>query len=202
MKPADALAQFVQDGLRAGHSPEELRRALTGAGWQDGEVAQALSGWQDAGLRLPVPYPRPQVSAREALLYGLLFATLLGLCWNLVTLGFALIEDWLGTRPDWRGTYIPRWAIATLIVVTPLFLWLYLHIERGHRARARASVVRRWFGAVTCLLAALTLLGAAISVVYGLLSGDLTAQFIANTALVVTVAGLVILFFRDFLQEG
>lgn len=205
MKPAEELARFVQDGLRAGHSSAELKSAMAQAGWSSEQIDAALSGWADAGLRLPVPRPRAHVSAREAMIYGLLFVALLGLCWNLVTLGFALIEIWLGARAQGPfGGYLPRWSIATLIVVTPLFLALYLHIDRAHRAVAgqHGSVIRRWFGAVTFLLSALTLLGAAISVIYGLLSGDLTAQVMANTALVVTVATLVLLFFRDFMREG
>lgn len=205
MKPAEELTRFVQDGLREGHSPAELQTAMAQAGWSSAQIDAALSCWTDAGLRLPVPRPRAHVSAREAMLYGLLFVALLSLCWNLVTLGFALIENWLGERSHGQyGRYLPRWSIATLIVVAPLFLALYLHIEHAYRSDSgqNGSVIRRWFGAVTFLLSALTLLGAAISVIYGLLSGDLTAQFIANTVLVVTVASLVLLFFRDFMREG
>ncbi len=205
MKPADELAQFVRDGLRSGHSPEELRQAMASAGWGRREIDAALSVWADGGLSLPVPRPRPHVSAREAMLYGLLFVALLSLCWNLVNLGFALIEIWLTERPVARfQRHLPRWSIATLIVVTPLFVALYLYIERMHRANTgqAGSVIRRWFGSVTFLLAALTLLGAAISVVYGVLSGDMTAQYTANTVLVVAVATLVMLFFRDFMREA
>ncbi len=205
MKPADALARFVEQGLRAGHSRDELRAAMEGAGWTRVEIDAALSGWHDAGLSLAVPRPRPSVSAREAMLYGLLFFALLSLCWNLVTLGFALIEIWFSDRPEMRfQRHLPRWSIATLIVVTPLFAGLYLYIERQHRGRAgrSGSVIRRWFGSVTFLLAALTLLGAAISVVYGVLTGDMTAQNTAKTALVVSIATLVLLFFRDFMREA
>ncbi len=205
MKPADALARFVEQGLRAGHSRDELRAAMASAGWTEAEIEAALAGWHDAGLSLAVPCPRPSVSAREAMVYGLLFFALLSLCWNLITLGFALIDMWLADRPDAHfRRFLPRWSIATLIVVTPLFAALYIYIERQHRDRTgrAGSVIRRWFGSVTFLLAALTLLGSAISVVYGVLSGDMNAQNIAKTALVVTIAGLVLLFFRDFMRES
>jgi hypothetical protein len=62
--------------------------------------------------------------------------------------------------------------------------------------------LRRKFGVLTLFLAALALLGAAVAVVYAGLMGVVTAQFTAKVALVVTIAALVIAWFRDFLEEA
>ncbi|MFN4057630.1 MAG: DUF5671 domain-containing protein [Roseinatronobacter sp.] len=207
MKPADALAQFVQDGLRAGRAPAQLRAALLAEGWSAPEVDRALGAWADHGLGLPVPRPRVQVASGEAVLYGLMFVALLVVIWHLIDLGFDLISVWL---PDpvrdsggvWVNTSI-RWSIAALVVTVPLFLWLNARVERAVRldpATARAPLRRR-FGALTLFLAALSLVGAAVSVVYGGLMGIVTAHFLAKTALVVVIAVLVIGYFRAYVAE-
>ncbi|MCC5985420.1 MAG: hypothetical protein JJU42_13770 [Rhodobacteraceae bacterium] len=208
MKPAEQLAQFVQQGLQAGHPPDTLRAALLDAGWSDAEVDGALAGWADAGLGVPVPRPRGSVSARDAAVYGLLFVALLSVTWNLVSLGFRLIDTWLpdplrGTGQDAWTSSSMRWSMAALIVVGPLFVALHLHAERATTNKGlRRSPMRRRVGALGLFLAALVLLGDAVGVVYALLSGDMTAQFIAKAALVAAVALLVMLYFRRFLDDG
>lgn len=204
MKPAEQLAQFVQQGLQAGHSPQELRAALTGAGWTAREIDAALAAWADGGLRLPVPRPRPYVSAREAMLYGLMFVALLSLTWHLVQIGFALVEIWLPEDPDrLYGPYVPMFSVATMLVMGPLFLWLYQRTEREEASDPgqRRSLIRRWFGAVAFLLSVLVLLGAAISVIYGALGGLLSLATLARTGIVVVVAGVVLVSFRGFLSD-
>ncbi len=207
MKPAEALSQFVQQGLQAGHTPERLRAALESAGWTSQEVDTALGGWDDAGLGMPVPRPRTSVSAREAMVYGLLFVALISVTWNLVSLGFRLIEIWVpdpatGYYDTWVGSSM-RWSMATLIVLSPLFLWLHLHAERATAANRglRRSPVRGRIGALGLFLAALVLLGDAVAVVYAGLSGDLTAQFLAKAGLVALVAMMVVGYFRRFTED-
>lgn len=205
MKPAEQLVQFVQQGLQSGHSVQELRAALSGAGWTEREIEEAISSWVDAGLRLPVPRPRPYVSAREAMLYGLMFVTLLTLTWHLVQIGFALVDLWLPETPlGQRGAYIPLWSVATMIVMGPLFLWLYQRTERNEALDPgqRRSFIRKWFGAVAFLLSVLVLLGAAVSVVYGALANLLNITALAKTGVVVMVATIVLVSFRDFVTEG
>ncbi len=207
MKPAEQLANFIQDGLRAGHSPDALRKVLLAEGWSEPEVTAALGGWADHGLGLPVPRPRALVAGHDAVLYGLMFVSLLIMTWNIVNLGFTLIEVWLpdplrNTTGSWSSGSI-RWSVATLIVALPLFLWLNMRAAKAVRADPgqRRAPLRRRFGAITLFLAALSLLGAAVAVVYAGLTGVVTAQFLAKTALVVTGAVLVIGWFRDYLAD-
>ncbi len=204
MKPAEELARFVQQGLQSGHAPQELRAALSDAGWSAREIDEALAGWADGGLRLPVPRPRPYVSAREAMIYGLMFVTLLTLTWHLVQIGFALVDLWLPLEPHGPyGPYLPLWSIATMLVMGPLFLWLYQSTERSEARNPaqRRSLIRKWFGALALSLSVLVLLGAAITVVYGALSAEINLAILARTGVVVIVALLVLVSFRGFVTE-
>lgn len=199
------LAQFVNEGLRAGHNAGDLRAALIAAGWSEREVETALALWVDGGLRLPVPRPQQTVSGRDILIYGLMGVAILSVTWHLVSLGFALIDRWV---PDpWRDR-IPnadsmRWSIAVLIVSLPLFLWLSYRTEAAARSDPgeRKAPVRRGFGSVALFLSALVLLGSAVLVVYTGLSGALTLAFGAKAALVVIVALVVLLWGRSFLRS-
>jgi hypothetical protein len=202
MKPRESLSDFVRDGLRAGHSPDELRTALERAGWSGAEIDAALTVWIDGGLRLPVPRPRSSVSGRELVVFALFAITLVVVIWHLVQLSFALIEIWLPDPDSPRGGWAHgsiRWSVSTLIVVLPLFAWLTWRVEtpsRGEPGRGRSPIEMR-FGALAMLLAILVLIGDAVAVIYAGLSGDLTVQFLAKAMVVAVVAGLLIGWFRD-----
>ena len=203
----ESLSEFVRDGLRAGHSLEELRGALERAGWPGAEIEASLSVWAEDGLRLPVPRPRPSVSGRELVMLGLFAITLVAVIWHLVQLSFALIETWLPDpeRPGdgWQRSSI-RWSVSTLVVVLPLFAWLTWRVEAPPRRSSGAplSPLQQRFGAVAVLLSILVLIGSAVAVVYAGLSGDLTAQFLAKAAVVAVVAGLLIAWFRGQANEA
>lgn len=202
MKPRESLSDFVRDGLRAGHGPDELRGALERAGWSGADIDAALAVWIDGGLRLPVPRPRPSVSGRELVIFALFAITLVVVIWHLVQLSFALIEIWLPDpdRPGggWAHGSI-RWSVSTLIVLLPLFAWLTWRVEtpsKGAPGLGRSPIETR-FGALAMLLAILVLIGDAVAVIYAGLSGDLTVQFLAKAAVVALVAALLIGWFRD-----
>lgn len=205
MTQRQPLARFIEEGLRAGHSADELRKALISAGWSAREIETVLALWGDGGLRLPVPRPQHSVSGRDILLYGLMGVALLFVTWHLVSLGFALIDRWL---PDPLHDHIPnaesmRWSIAVLIVSLPLFLWLNHRAEAAARndPGARKAPVRHGFGSVALFLSALVLLGSAVMVVHAGLGGALTLAFVAKSALVMIVALVVLLWGRSFLQS-
>lgn len=206
MKPAAQLSQFVQDGLRAGHSRDELRTALAAAGWSALEIDTALAAWSNSMLRVPVPRPVPAISARDVMIYGLMAVALLAVTWHLVQLCFGLIDLWLQdpVTQSYVSTNSMRWSIATLSVVTPLFLWLHIRAEGLSRRDPghRRAPLRARFGAAALFLAALVLLGDAIAVVFALLNGELSAQFVAKALVVAGVAGLVMLWGRGFLNES
>ena len=124
MKAAEALSEFVHAGLAGGADRPAIVQALKGAGWAEAEIDAALAQWADAPGLPPVPRPSAYVSAREALLYGLLFIALGVVSSHIVMLGFGIIEYLL---PDPYETYPGdggwlRWPIATLIAFLLAFV--------------------------------------------------------------------------------
>ena len=207
MARSDELNDFVRAGLASGRRGDELAAALTQAGWSGREITAALAAWLPAAPGLPpVPRPRAYVSAREALVYGLLFLLLGMICWHVTMLGFRVIETLL-PEPDQRYYYSSassmRWSIATLIPAVPLFVLLNRRVTRdtAQDSGRRSSLVRKWFAAVTLLLAALALLGDLVAVIYSLLNGDLTLRFAAKAGLIAVVGALVFAYYRDELDD-
>ncbi len=207
MARGDELNDFIHAGLAAGRSRDDLAASLAQAGWSTRETTRALEAWLPPtapGLP-PIPRPRAYVSAREGLVYGLLFLLLGAICWHVTMLGFHVIETLL---PGLDRPYPPpassmRWSMATLIPSVPLFLLINRRVMRdtAQDSGRRRSLVRKWFAAMTLLLASLTLLGDLVAVIYSLLNGDLTLRFAAKAGLIAVVAVLVFTYYRGELDD-
>ncbi|SFD06123.1 DUF5671 domain-containing protein [Tropicimonas isoalkanivorans] len=206
MRASDQLSEFVGTALASGHDRQTIAAELRTAGWSESEIDTALHAWADSAFVPPVPRPRTVVSAREAFVYGLLFAALLVVCVNVTILGFDLIDRWLPDVTDGDGTRSltsMRWSIAYLVVFFPVFLVISQRVETGAQAdrSRRRSAVRKWFGYITLFLAVIVLLGDTVALIFALLNGDLTSRFVAKTALVAATAGLVLLYLRGVTSE-
>jgi hypothetical protein len=134
---------------------------------------------------------------------------LLGIvAWHLGSLLFALIDT---TIPDQVETYGAdfldsqiRRGIAGLVVGGPLFVWLALHIRKQRRINPmmQRSRVRKWLTYVTLVIAACTLIGDAIGLVYGFLNGDLTTRVTLKFLVVAAIAGAIFLYFIRDAERG
>lgn len=207
MTVSEEARAYVHRALAAGRSPEAIRRALAEAGWSEAQIARALDAWAPGEDGLPVPRPPGQISARDAFLHLVLFAALYASAWQLGSLAFDLIELVLpdpAERPGaqlWRYDSI-RFSVASLVVAFPLFLWMTVKIDREIAADPvrRESPVRQWLGYLTLFGAILVLTGSAISLVYGLLRGELTVQFLLKVLTVAGIAAAIFAWFRIQLQ--
>ncbi|KGJ05365.1 hypothetical protein SAMN04487972_10673 [Paracoccus halophilus] len=202
----ELLSEFVRDALVRGADRDQIARALADAGWSGHEIDEALHGWETVPGLPPVPRPRAYASFREAVLYGLLFLSLAIIAWRICDLGMELIDRLIPDPADirtYRADGSIRWPVASLIVFTPLFVWLSRKAQGQMRddAGQRRSLVRKWFASVTLLLALLVLLGDGVTVIFTLLNGELTARFAAKAVLVAAVAALVFGYCRDALDD-
>jgi hypothetical protein len=70
------LESFVKESLQSGKAREEIAKALQNAGWPGAQITNALDAYADVPFSIPVPRPRPSLTAREAFLYLVMFSTL------------------------------------------------------------------------------------------------------------------------------
>lgn len=200
------LEHFVRDGLQRGLPRAEIQSAMLTAGWTPEQAKNALSAFADVAFPVPVPRPRPYLSAREAFLYLVLFAALYLSAFHLGSLSFELIER---AFPDPTARELPtlrdslRFSASALIVGFPLFVFMSWFISRGLERNPvkRLSAVRRWLTYLTLFLAVTILAGDLIALVYNLLGGEFTTRFLLKVATVAVIAGGVFGYYLSDLRQ-
>jgi hypothetical protein len=192
------LELFVREALAKGASKPEVAAALAAAGWEEAQARSALDAYADVVFPLPVPRPRPYLSAREAFFYLLLFATLYLSAWHIGSLLFNLIERAFPDPADSayalaRLGPAMRWSVASVVIAFPVFVFLsrHLSLELARSPAKRLSAVRRWLTYLTLFIAATVLIGDTIALVHGLLGGELSIRFLLKVLVVAVIAGTI-----------
>lgn len=171
-----------------------MEQALNDAGWSAHQIRDALAAYADVAFVVPVPRPRPQLSARDAFAYVVTFGALYLSAWHFGNLLFQFINlafpSELGDVRSYAFQQI-RWAVATLLVAFPVFLYGSYRTGRAvtEDPARRSSPVRRWLIYLTLTVAAFVVIGDAISLLYSLLSGELTVRFLLKSLVVGVIAG-------------
>lgn len=203
MAATDDLHTFVKEALARKLPREDVDGALRRSGWSQTQIRGALAAFADVDFPVPVPRPRPYLDARDAFLYLLLFATLYTTAWHLGQLVFLLIDQVFPDRAfsgHSHGQFIReamRFSVASLIVATPVFLYLSQLTSREARTdpAKRNSKVRRWLTYLTLFIASAVLIGDVIALMYNLLSGELTLRFILKMLTIAVIAGTTVTFY-------
>lgn len=192
------LDLFVREALAKGETREAIDSALTAAGWPAERIRSALSVYADVAFPVPVPKPRPYLSAREAFLYLTLFTTLYLSAYHLGSLLFRLIEQAWPDPADnefmvMRLEASMRWSTASVIIAFPVFLFLarYLGKELVRSPAKRLSAVRRWLTYLTLFVAAVVLIVDMTTLVNNALGGELTLRFLLKVAVAAIIAGTI-----------
>lgn len=189
------LERFVYEALARGESREAIAQALGSAGWREEQTRGALQAYADVPFAIPVPKPRASVSAREAFLYLVLFATLYFGAFHLGSLLFDLINrTWLDPAMEQALAYAGRsmrWSAAAVIVTFPVFVLLsrYIANDVARHPIKRLSPVRRWLTYLTLFVAATVLICDMTTLVFNLLGGELTTRFVLKVLVVALIAG-------------
>lgn len=192
----DVLVSFVRESLARGRSRAEVAEVLQRAGWGRDQIDDVLGSFADVDFVVPVPRPRPYLSARDAFLYLVLFSTLYASAFHVGSLLFDLItiaipDPLVDPRSAEYVRAGMRWSVATLVGAFPVFLyvsWLVNRETEGDPAK-RQSKVRRWLTYSTLFVAACVLMGDVIVLVYNLLGGELTLRFALKAAVAALIAG-------------
>ena len=193
---ADLLA-FVREALSRGIAREAIADQLRGAGWRPEEISGAMAAWADTNFPLPVPRRRPYLSAREAFLYLVLFATLYATAFNAGAVLFVALDRWMpdpSQRWETEGwATAARSATAGLLIAFPIFLSLSWVIGRGVRLdpEKRGSKIRKWLTYITLFVAAMVLIGDLTFLASRLLSGEIPTRVLLKVLVVLLIAGIV-----------
>jgi len=137
---------------------------------------------------------KPRVTPKDFFLWVAAMATLYGSVVSFITLLFNYIDH---AFPDSLNYYVDpysgsiRFAMASLIVLFPLFLVLMRIIRKGIISDpTRADIwVRRWALYLTLFIAGITLAADLITLINTFLGGDLTTRFILKVVVVFLVIG-------------
>jgi hypothetical protein len=191
------LIAFVEAALRAGASRADVEKALEDAKWSREQIGDGLTHYADVPFVVPVPRPRAHLSARDAFLYLLMFAMLYLSAYYFGSLLFQLINS---AFPDGLERFTLnaiaeriRFATAGLIVAFPVFLFTAARIAQTIRSDAthRNSAIRKWLTYLTLFAGAAVIVGDSITLLYNLLSGDLTVRFVLKVLVVAAIAGAI-----------
>jgi len=201
------LKDFVRRALEQKAARGDIVRVLEQAGWPAPEISAALGAFADIDFVTPAPKPRPFLSARETFLYLLMFGALYRLLWDVGALAFDYIDS---VVPDpafsraWSISDEIRWRIASLVVVLPLFGYVFWLIE-GQIARdplKAQSRPRRWCTYLTLLLATLTLVCDLAYLVHDALGGELGPRIVLKMLVVAVLAGGNFIYFLSEMRQG
>jgi hypothetical protein len=202
------LQQFVRDALMKDIPAKKIDAALKQAGYDDEERKEALSLYADVDFPIPVPKRKPYMSAREAFLYLVMFATLYTSAWNVGSLLFQFIYRWI---PDASSSYIydtqlstdaVRMATSALIVAFPVFLWVSWIVKRdiAKYPERRASKIRKWLTYATMFITSGIIIGDLIAVLYNFLNGMMTLRFGLQASVVGGIAAVIFGFYLNDLR--
>ncbi|MFC3071380.1 DUF5671 domain-containing protein [Phenylobacterium soli] len=189
------LLDFTRRALEQGLPRERISGALHDAGWSPADVNAALAAFAETDFPLPVPRPRPYLSAQEVFVYALMFTALYASAWNLGALVFRFID--LAVPDPARRVFHAvlmdgvRRNIAALVVAFPLFAFLLRHVHAAidRDPTKRESRPRKWLTWLTLFIAAAALIGDVSALVYNVLGGELGARFLLKVATVAVIAG-------------
>lgn len=205
------LIQFVRDALLAGKTRDEVRTALTQAGWQQDEIDDSLARFADIDFPVPVPLKRTSGSAREAFLYVVTFLMLYTAAISLGNLLCGFVDRAMPDpvqEPYYYGERYQsesmRWLIASLLVSFPA--WFFLTrahlISYAKDPERRTSPVRRWLTYLTLTVAASTVLVTMIVLLAGALGGEYVERTLFKSLIVIALSGGIFGFYLWELRRG
>lgn len=198
------IVEFTRRALEKGASRDQIESALKQAGWKDADVRAALGAFAVVDFPIPVPKPRPYLSAQEVFVYALFFTAFYLCVYSVGSLAYQLIDlafpdPAAGADGAMRGAMLDgmRQKISTLIVAFPLFLFLFRFINRAieKEPTKRSSRPRKWLTYLTLFIAAAALIGDLSTLIYSLLGGELTVRFMLKVATVAVLAGSAFAYF-------
>jgi hypothetical protein len=202
------LLDFTRRALAAGVERGEVSRVLKQAGWADADIKAAVDSFAEIAFPLPVPKPKPYLSAWEVFIHLVMFTALyvsayhLGmLIFDFINLAFPDALQNQATRTILNNSI--RWNISSLIIGLPLFLFAFWFITKSitDDPSKRNSRPRKWLTYLTLFIAVVTLVGDLVTLVNNALGGELTVRFVMKVLTVAIIAGGVFVYFLTDVRQ-
>lgn len=143
---------------------------------------------------------------RDVFLHLLAIVTLYWSAVSFITLLWQTINYFL---PDVLNYYpggiaeLMRFAVASLIIVFPVFLLTSWYLNKIYRREAvvREAKIRKWLIYLTLFIASITVIVDLVTVVLSLLSGEATLKFILKALSVLVVAAVIFGYYLDDVRK-
>jgi uncharacterized protein DUF5671 len=205
------IQEFIERAKAGGASEQSLVGILAARGWPEKEVYEALAAHYERMTGTEIPRRRSTgTAAKDAFFHLVAFWTLGAWLIGLGTLAFLLIDVWLpdpvnavaGSQGYAMAT--AAWSMASLLVAFPIFLLIsrsLLRAERAHPEKLHAGL-RKWLWYMVLVIAAAICIGDLVYVVTRLLTGELTARFVAQAAVVFALSGGVFFYYFGSLRRS
>lgn len=204
-----SLTEYVTGRIRSGVTKSELKEELSALGWTEDEMEIA---YREAVIALGAPVPETGTRAtltRKAgavdvvinffsfILLGIV-ATALG------TLFFGVINRFFPDALDTTNWYTAsqvtssiHYSIAALLIGFPLYffamrLWFRKFREDEGRMESKLS---KWLTYLVLLVAAVTVVGDLIAIVFAMLQGEVTVRFFLKALVILVIAGAIFGFY-------
>lgn len=204
---SDELDRFVYRALEKGVARERIAAVLRETGWPDEAASKALAAYAEADCPEPVPRPRRYISAADTILHLGVFSSLYiwvsFWIWLLFIFVAVAYPDHAVSRSGVESMRSNlRWAISSLVVAYPLYLWLSQVVRRVLRedAERRRSRVRSWLIWLTLFFTAAALFGDLATLLYRFLDGEMTTRFLLKAAIVGVISAGLFTHYRAALQ--
>ncbi|HLP43694.1 MAG TPA: DUF5671 domain-containing protein [Candidatus Nanoarchaeia archaeon] len=131
--------------------------------------------------------------------------SLISLLFQVINLSFPDVLDY----SYYYGAYDPysagiRWAIASLVIVFPIFILLSWLVQKEYVAfpEKREMGLRRWLTYLTLFLTGIAIAADLIVLINSFLSGEITTRFVLKVAVVLVTTGLIFGYYLWDMRHG
>lgn len=207
--PSSDLISYIQAARAKKISDIEIKDQLMKAGWEVSKVDQALNPQINTDSSL-IPPPVPHVGMWVSFQYILLFISLYIWTISLGGIGYHAADRFVKDPLDQSFSSIGgldnpvmKGYLAAIIVSYPIFVILFLKLKKLTIVKPYTKSLgsRKLLFYLTLIIAFLILISQLISIIYGVLDGNLHARSIAHFVIIISIAGSVFIYLLHDVRE-